>query len=231
MGYPRKLLAPGEEIAAEARPNWSVLVRPVAITALLVAAAAAVGVIWSSAPALTGYVLAGVCLAALARLGARMLEWRSRLLVVTTTRVIYRSGVLRRTGREIPLDRVQDVSYHQTLLERLVGAGSLLIESAGAHGHEPFPDVAHPAEMQTLVNRLASARLAPSWSPELDGPPGQRTRGGSAHPRERDPTTDEIPVTPSPLAGRLEELERLHEEGLITDEELGLARRQALGLG
>jgi uncharacterized membrane protein YdbT with pleckstrin-like domain len=68
--------------------------------------------------------------------------------------VIYRHGVVTRKSREIPLESIQDVSYSQTIFERMVAAGSLTIESAGREGQEPFPDVAHPAKLQSTINQL-----------------------------------------------------------------------------
>lgn len=156
MAFPRKLLTPGEEIVAESHPNWSVLLQPAVLAAVVIAACIAVLVAWSSAPTAVGYVLAAVAVIALCWFALKIVSWRSRLLVVTTTRVVYRWGVLRRTGREIPLDRVQDVTFHQSFVERLLGAGSLTIESAGRSGQEPFPDIRHPAAMQSLINQLVT---------------------------------------------------------------------------
>jgi membrane protein YdbS with pleckstrin-like domain len=168
--FPRKLLAADEEVIVEAYPNWSVLARPITATLLVIAACVTVIVIWASAPIAVLYIAAVIACVMLGWLGSKVVSWRARLLVITTTRVVYRWGVVHRTGREIPLDRVQDVTYHQTLPERLVGAGSLIIESAGRNGEEPFPDIRHPAEMQSLINQLMSERSG--------GEPG----GGFGHP-------------------------------------------------
>ncbi|MGH9299077.1 MAG: PH domain-containing protein [Acidimicrobiales bacterium] len=158
MGFPRRLLTPGEQVVLQSNPNWSVLVRPLLASLAIIAACVAVFVVWTGAPIYFDYALLTVgCLAGLYLVG-KLAGWRSCLLVITTIRVVYRSGVVRRTGREIPLDRIQDVTYHQTLLQRLVRAGSLTIESAGATGQEPFPDIGRPAEVQSLVNRLISER-------------------------------------------------------------------------
>jgi membrane protein YdbS with pleckstrin-like domain len=219
VSFPRRLLAPGENIVVEANPNWSILVRPVAVSALIVAASAAVAVYWSTAPHIAYYVLVTISLLALIWLCTHLLSWRSRLLVITTERVVYRSGVLRRTGREIPLDRVQDVTYHQTLFSRLIGAGTLIIESAGSSGKEPFPDIAHPAEMQSLINRLITAQRT--------GVPFEDPAGGDRSDGEQH--TDELPAVSQPLSRRLAELDQLHEAGVITAAEYARARSQLLG--
>jgi len=154
MAFPRKLLAPGEEIVLESHPNWSILVPRSAVFLAVVAASVAVLIAWKSAPLWAGYLLLAIGVVALLWLLAKVITWRSTSLVLTTSRVVYRTGVIRRLGREIPLDRVQDVTYEQSIVERMLGAGSLKIESAGASGNEPFPDIRRPAVVQSLINRL-----------------------------------------------------------------------------
>jgi membrane protein YdbS with pleckstrin-like domain len=258
MAYPRKLLIPGEEIVVEAHANWSILVRPVAITVLLVGGCVAAGVAWSSAPSWIDYVFAAAGAIVGLWFAAQVFAYRSRLLVITTTRVIYRWGVLRRTGREIPLDRVQDVTYHQTILERIVGAGSLLVESAGASGEEPFPDVRNPARLQSLINQLIAGdrsafrqQASPPpptpmsspavWAPQHDPdptdgyppvPPGPppRADGGVPDPGLAPAASAAGPPVDFAVAEKLRDLERLHQAGVLTDEEFDAKRRQILGL-
>jgi membrane protein YdbS with pleckstrin-like domain len=255
VSFPRKLLAPGEEIVVESFPNWSVLARPITLTIFTIAACVAILVYWTSAPIWLLYLFGIVAALAFCWLAGKVIAWRSRLLVITTNRVIYRWGIVRRTGREIPLERVQDVTYHQTLLERLVGAGSLTIESAGATGQEPFPDIRHPAEMQSLINRLVAGdrepyRQAAKAGREPIPAPARAPEPRLPQPQQPPPPTptQQVDVTPvfppaggpatSPMAaapgGRLGEqlrdLERLHELGVITDDEFDRKRRELLGL-
>lgn len=190
MTFPRKLLCPGEEIHLDSRPNWSLLFWPAVLTLVVIGACVAVGVLWSSAPTYMAWVLLGCGLAALLYFGVCYLAWVTTSFVVTSQRIVYRTGVLRRTGREIPIGRVQDVTYHQTIVERVVRAGSLTVESAGRHGQDPFPDITRPAEVQSLINRVVS---------QAAGYPA-----GPSHPNlEQDvapnaisePTTDPTPRT------------------------------------
>lgn len=155
MPYPRKLLNAGEEIVLETRPNWSLLAGPVLLGVLVLAALVVILVLTAnSLPLWVGAVFGVVFLADIVYVLSHYLSWRATLLVITTNRVVYRTGIFTRRGREIPIDRVQDVSFSQSLFERLVGAGSLTVESAGEHGQEPFPDVSHPERVQSTINRL-----------------------------------------------------------------------------
>ncbi len=167
MAYPRKLLAPGEDIILETHPNWSILVPRTSLFLLVLAASVFLAVEWTKAPLWFGYVLLGVSGIFLLWVLGKVGTWRSTSLVLTNMRVVYRTGIVKRLGREIPLGRVQDVTYTQSIVERLVGAGSLTIQSAGIGGEDPFPDIRHPALVQSLINRLISQ------GPGGYGAPGQ----------------------------------------------------------
>jgi uncharacterized membrane protein YdbT with pleckstrin-like domain len=73
--------------------------------------------------------------------------------VLTNDRLIVRSGVFMKRGREIPLERVNDITVTQTLLRRMLGAGDLVIESAGERGQEAFPGCPHPGRVQNEIYR------------------------------------------------------------------------------
>ncbi|MGD1011129.1 MAG: PH domain-containing protein [Acidimicrobiales bacterium] len=245
MSFPKKLLAPGEEIYLDSRPNWSYLFWPVVITALVFAACVAVAVVWSSAPTVMAWVLLGCGLCACVYLGARYIGWRTKSFVVTSQRIVYRTGALRRTGREIPIGRVQDVTYHQTIVERLVRAGSLTVESAGRQGQDPFPDITRPAEVQSLINRVVVQATTGQWlapRPTASGPGEPPEFADEPASPPPPPVTDPTPrisplgvdSAPRPAlsanaAQRLRRLTDLYQQGVITDSEYEEKCREVLG--
>jgi uncharacterized membrane protein YdbT with pleckstrin-like domain len=77
--------------------------------------------------------------------------------VFTTHRVLIRRGVLRRTGRDISLQRISDVGFSQSLWDRVVRAGTVTIESAGEQGQQVLTDVPRSEEQQQTLNRLIEA--------------------------------------------------------------------------
>ena len=79
------------------------------------------------------------------------MRWSSTSLVVTTSRVIEKRGVLRRRTREIPIASISDLGYRQSFFERLIGAGDLTVESAGSHSVEVFPDLPHPEDIHNEI--------------------------------------------------------------------------------
>lgn len=154
MGFPQKLLGEDETVVLELHPHWKVLVVPV--VELLVVLA------------VTGYSLAtfdqtwarwttvGVAAALLLVLVlVPFLRWRSTQFVITTKRVVTRQGILTRSGRDIPLSRVNDVSFSHNVLERVLRCGTLTVESAGERGQVVLTDVPRVAEVQHTVYELS----------------------------------------------------------------------------
>lgn len=194
MTFSRRAIHEDEEVLLEARPHWSLLVGPSLVATVVLAGSVAIYVTWSAAPRWFDWVLLGVTVVAVCRFLARLVGWRSTDLVVTTMRVIYRRGVVRRSGREILISSIQDVSYVQTLLERMIGKGQLSVQSAGGRGEAPFENVRHPAVVQGLINRTIEES------------------------RRHDPGGD-AEVGPVAVADELERLSTLHRRGVITDVE------------
>jgi hypothetical protein len=117
--------------------------------------------------------------------------WRSTHYVLTTHRVLIRSGVLRHSGRDIALDRISDVAFVRTLWDRVVNAGTLTIESAGEHGQETLRNVPHSDLVQQSINRLIEQegdRRAHPYPPgeyppaQYPGGPGYPTQPGPGYP-------------------------------------------------
>jgi uncharacterized membrane protein YdbT with pleckstrin-like domain len=85
---------------------------------------------------------------------APWIRWRTTHYVFTSHRVLIRRGVFTRTGRDIALQRINDVGFSQSLWDRMVGAGTLTIESAGEQGQEELTNVPNSDQMQQRLNRL-----------------------------------------------------------------------------
>jgi uncharacterized membrane protein YdbT with pleckstrin-like domain len=160
-----KRLAAGETVVVDVRPHWRYLARSVAVLVGVIAGALAALV--TGAPGWAGWVIAaGLALAALGLVG-RYLRWVTTRLTVTSARIIERRGVLGRSGREIPLAALADVGYRQSILERLIGAGDVIVESAGRDGREVFADLPHPAAILDQIHLQMQRRQAgPASIPE-----------------------------------------------------------------
>lgn len=151
MSYPREFLNDDEEVVLDRHPHWSFMVGAVAMVVMSVIVT---GLIAFISPGFGWVGLIAVLFALLGALG-RYIRWRCLEFVVTTDRIIVRQGVLSKHGLEIPLDRVMNISFHQSVWERMLRAGDLVVESAGESGHQYFTDVADPAGVQNIIYRQA----------------------------------------------------------------------------
>ena len=134
MPYPDKLLADDEEVVRHLHPHGLTLFWPVVRLLLIVGGtsfAAALVPAGRQQGTLRLLVLGLALLLLLASVGAPLLRWRTTHYVLTTSRVLVRRGVLTRRGRDIGLSRITDVFFCQTLAERLVNCGTLVIACGG----------------------------------------------------------------------------------------------------
>ena len=152
MAFPRKLLNTGEEVVVDLRPHWWFFAGPAAM--LLVTVVALVVATAMDAPGFVRLVLACITLATLGWFAGRYVRWATTSFAVTTDRIVFRHGVAAKQGIEIPLERVNTIFFHQSIWERMIGTGDLVIESAGERGSEPFTDIRRPSHVQNEIYRL-----------------------------------------------------------------------------
>ena len=74
--------------------------------------------------------------------------------MITTHRLLFREGILARHGRDIGLSRITDVSYSQSLWERIINSGTLTIESAGDSGATVLKHIPDSDGVQQLLNHM-----------------------------------------------------------------------------
>jgi membrane protein YdbS with pleckstrin-like domain len=203
MPIPARLLNEGEEVAVDVRPHWWYLAGPVFVLGVVIAAAVAAAVL--SASTWVDWIVLGALGLAAAWLIGRYIRWASTSLVVTNCRLIRRSGVFVRNGREIPLTALTDISYHQSLWERLIGAGDVLLESAGREGREVFPDLPQPARIQQAI--AAELQRLRQVTPVGSGSAGS---------------------DPWSVPAQIEQLDGLRRRGLISDAEFDVKKAQLL---
>jgi uncharacterized membrane protein YdbT with pleckstrin-like domain len=212
MGYPTNLVQDGETVALDLRPHWWYFSRniltgiPLAIILIVVLSS---DTDWISK---YGGILVGIVAIAWAVwLALKYLQWRMTYFVVTSRRVIYRSGVISKRGVEIPLERINNINFHQRLIDRIIGAGDLDIESAGKDGQSHFDFIRHPDGVQHEVYRQMEARNMPvamvQQAPAVVAPP----QAGTAVPEQ------------------IEQLARLRDAGHITPAEFEAKKAELLG--
>lgn len=203
MPFPTRLLTEGEEVKLDLRPHWIALVKPLLWT---IGIGAVTGFLWVLAgpksDVLTQIRWALVIIAFILWVplaAAPAVRWRFTFFVLTNERVITRSGVIAKHSKEIPLETINDVTFNQRIIERMVGAGDLVIESAGESGQNRFTDIRRPEGVQLEIYRAAEARK------------GIGRPGGPS------------------LADEIAKLADLRDRGALTEEEFQERKRKLLG--
>ncbi|MHB8219695.1 MAG: SHOCT domain-containing protein [Acidimicrobiales bacterium] len=178
MPISRRVLADDEEVLVDIHLHWVYFLGPAVLTAVAVAVAIAVAVRVPNAPTFVAWILGLMVAVPALWLGGRVFKWMGISLVVTTTRVIYRQGLLGRDIVQLRMQRVTEVHCTQTLLERLIGSGRMVIEVEG-DGPMAIDDVRRPAVLQRVITRQLDAfQSALSPSTGIAHQPGPVSRIG-----------------------------------------------------
>ncbi len=185
MPYPDKVLTDGEEVVASLHPHVLTVFWPV-VRLLLVVGAASFGMAMIPVGRNQGVfrlvVLCAAVLLLLVSVVRPLMRWRTTHYVITSHRLLHRTGVLTRRGRDIALSRITEVSFSQALWERVIGSGTLRIASAG---DEPtvLTRVPGSERVQTLLNHMieedADRRVHGGGHLGADSAPGDGWGSGS----------------------------------------------------
>ena len=200
------MLADHEKLVLDIRPHWIALAGPVFLTVVIV-----VGEVLAFAyypddwPSWARWAVVGLGVVLFLAYAVRaFLAWVTSHFVVTSDRLIHRSGWLAKQSMEIPLERVNDVSFHQTVFERMVGAGDLVIESGGEYGQNFFRDIRKPEDVQKTIYEMSEEN--------------QNRMMSQGAERGDESTLDQI-----------DRLAAMREKGTISEEEYETQKRRLLG--
>ena len=206
MPFPRRLLIEGEELILDLRPHWIALVGPTIVTLLVVAGyLVAVAYAPDEGAGRSVVVWGGLVLAAVILIWypvRRFIDWATSNFVVTTDRVIHREGFIAKRSMEIPLEKINDVRFRQSVFERIIGAGDLILESAGEFGRNVFSNIRDPEHVQKTIYHQGELNQE------------REMRPGPAAPTA---TTE------------LQRLVDLRDRGVLTEEEFESQKRKILG--
>jgi uncharacterized membrane protein YdbT with pleckstrin-like domain len=190
MGYPTKLLADDESIVYELRPHWRALVVPAIWLLVTVGVGAYLLARWDNSTArwIVGLAMVVVLVMWVIR---PFLYWLTTQYVFTDHRIIVRTGLIARRGRDMPLSRVNDVSFEHGIIERFLNCGTLVVESAGTQGQLIIHSVPNVEAVQRDIYRLHDedderrrgqyARPQQPY-PDPSAPPAQGQGQGQAYP-------------------------------------------------
>lgn len=208
MPFPESILTDDETIVRQFRPHWRMLAIPVL---WVIAAMVAIVLVYRMLPPDDGTVdliTSGLILLALIPLAINpVIKWWFTSYVLTSERLITRTGAIARSGIELPLQNINNVLFNQNVLERLLQSGDLLIESAGESGQSDFTNIPNPEEFQSMLYRTREEQSRKTAAEE----------SAIAADIMRDPTE------------QLERAARLLKEGVLSAEEFEDMKKKILG--
>lgn len=155
MGYPEDLLAPEERLLLHRHQHWKALIGP-SLWLLVLTGAAIAGLVWaaslSGGAATAVYVAVGVLWLGLAGwlFGAPLVSWMTTHFVITDRRILYRTGIITRSGIDIPVARINTVQFRHGLIDRMFRTGTLIIESASDDPLE-FEDIPEVEKVHAML--------------------------------------------------------------------------------
>ncbi|MXP23140.1 PH domain-containing protein [Gordonia sp. HNM0687] len=191
MSYPRENLAPGEEIVLHRHPHWKCLVGPFLLFVVFTAAAGLLAGVITGADlgSTTRLVLLGIVgvlwLVAFGWFFIRpLVSWGTTHFVLTDRRVIFRNGIITRSGIDIPIRRISTVEFRHGLIDRLLRTGTLIIESASdeplAFDDIPQVERVHALLYHEVLDEAENEPLGADRYDDLsDDTPGRRHDEGS----------------------------------------------------
>ena len=201
MPYPTHLINEGETVVLDLNPHWWFFWRHIVVgIPLFLALIGVLSLNGDTRDVLTKFWAVLAIVYALWLLG-KFMSWWFTHFVVTSDRVIYRHGVLAKRGVEIPLERITNINFAQKIFERIIGAGDLQIDSAGAEGQSYFSNIRHPDGVQQEIYRQMEAH--------------DKKKAGWSAPK-------------ASAADELEKLANLRDRGAITDQEFETKKAQLL---
>jgi membrane protein YdbS with pleckstrin-like domain len=211
MPFPRRLLIPDEQLVLDLRPHPIALVMPAVVTIVGFVAAS-----WLTAKTDVADWVWWVLFLVLLILYPvpKLIAWLTSNFAVTSDRVIHRQGFIAKRSMEIPLEAINDVRFEQGILDRMVGAGTLVISSASEFGRNTFDDIRHPEAVQKVIYEQGESNK-------------KRMYQGSAAGQGPPPPP---PATPSATT-ELERLARLRADGVLSEEEFQVQKAKILGQG
>ncbi|TCP56129.1 PH (Pleckstrin Homology) domain-containing protein [Tamaricihabitans halophyticus] len=157
MAYPDDLLSTNERVVIHKHPHWKALLLPVLVLLITLGGGGWLALLardfaepWDMISLIAIGVVALILL--IWAVFAPFVRWRTTHFIVTTDRVMAREGLISRTGIDIPLARINSVRFEHGLIDRIVGCGTLIIESASEEPLE-FDDIPGVEKVHSILYR------------------------------------------------------------------------------
>ena len=157
-------LTEDERIVLDFHPHWTTLLKSILMLVFIVAVAGAIIFFvpdWDMQTQIRLVVGAVAVLTVMTFSLLPFLRWFTTRYILTTHRLVIRVGIFSRTGRDIPLTRVNDAQFSHNLIQRMLGTGTLTVESGGENGQLVLKNVPKVETVQRDMYELINAPRNP----------------------------------------------------------------------
>jgi uncharacterized membrane protein YdbT with pleckstrin-like domain len=207
-GYVQRMLAQDERVLVITRQHWFVVASAIFFESVLILIsiiALVAGVFFTHIASIYRLIIFLACMGIIVIMGLSMLRdymiWWNRQFIITSLRVIQISGVINKNLTDSSLEKVNDVKLSQSIFGRLFGFGDVEILTASELGVNLFRRIGNPVGFKTAMMNAKQDQ--------------ERNIGGVSKEREDAPTL-------------IAQLEQLHKQGVLTDEEFARKKQELL---
>lgn len=199
-------LKTNEKVVTMTHPHWFCLVFPVFIFLL--------GIIIGVLIGTYGYIIPIILLVYLIY---KIYQRKNNLWAVTNLRVIDEYGVFSHNSKESPLDKINNVSYQQSLLGRIFGFGNVQIQTAAEMGATTYSYVQSPKKLKDSITQMQD-----EFKKDLII---QQAKGLADAITNNSPSKSNIDIS-----SELEKLYNLRQKGILTEVEYNNRKKRLLDL-
>lgn len=213
-------LMPGEKMVLASNPHWFYFWKQVAAAAGIIGLLLLLSMIEADwLDTFLGWVIVLAVVVLVVDVIFEFFQWKTTRFAITDQRVAYQSGMFRRRGVSIPLNRINNVNFDQSLIGRMTNNGVVTIESAGETGDSVFENIPDPENVRAVI----FAQVEADEQRDSDRDAAALAKAMQQH----------VPPPPPGASGkspqeRLAELDALKAQGMVNETEYATKRQQIL---
>ena len=208
MPYPQDAMHASEDLILDLHPHWWFFAKSAAVLAVVFVVAVVTTL--KDWPDVLKMIAGAGLLVTLVWFVQRYIAWVSTHFVLTSDRVIFRSGIIAKSGMEIPLERINTIFFRQRIFERMLGLGDLEIESASKDGAQLFDDIKNPSAVQNEIYQQME-RNSNKQADRISGGINRAQGAGESIPDQ------------------IAKLSALRDQGVLTEAEFQTKKAELLG--
>jgi uncharacterized membrane protein YdbT with pleckstrin-like domain len=206
MNYVEQLLGENEQVVLTAHQSWVVLIRSALVNLLIAVVIVGItSVVLGATRENLSLLIMLLLLLPVGRFVWEFIRWLNREYIVTNRRVIQVDGTINKNVIDSSLEKVNDVRMTQSVFGRMMNYGDVEILTASELGMNRFQRISDPIKFKTaMLNEKEKLGFAENVSPASPAP------------------------KPIEISVLLAQLNALHKEGLITDDEFQKKKAELL---